>query len=147
MKFNRLKLTTFLSATILASCQGYIVANVTIDANFNADIEKFNYVTTGDRVAVKGIINKELFMGDVIPVNKVRQIERAKFPQIKSKVITRENNFAFLRLTGSQGTVIECFIRQVSEKYFIAGGRGRCYFPGTKKIMDMIFAQKRFKFR
>jgi hypothetical protein len=132
----------FLTALILLSnCVWYNHTIVEITNPTKMDIE-LDYMVYGDRTTLKGMIDKELFTGEIFSKKEIIKAERHRYPHVAKKHITRQNQYAYSRLVGNKESVIECFIHRGGGKLVIARLVGRCYFHAKKSSFD-IFVEKK----
>jgi hypothetical protein len=126
---------------ILSSCVWYHHSIVEITNPTNMNIE-FDYVVTGDRSTLKGMINKELFTGEIFSKKAIQKAEIHRYPNISKKIIAKQNKYAYARLTGNKGGVVECFIHRSRGRLVTSRMIGRCYFHAKRASFD-IFVQQR----
>ena len=127
------------------SCDDFIVGNIRIiAANFPEALGSFNFVREKERIIIKGKLNDEFFTGDVYSVTKAQKVEMIRYPDVPKHIIKQKNIFAFARLTGNRNNIIECFIRQNSNRKFYIGGVGRCYHTDGRTF-DILLEDKRYR--
>ena len=139
---NFSKAIVILLLSFLLACETYYVGRVVIGPSKLGDIENFNYTIFNDRVVIKGMVEKELFVGDLFPVEIVRELEKIRNPNVKESVIARKNQLAVARLIGNKGNIIECFVKQFSMKDIKKGATGRCYYKKTGEAFNVMFEKK-----
>lgn len=126
------------------ACEKYYVGHVKTSSQHFPNIETFSYNIYNDRVIIKGIINDELFVGDLYHAGLVRKIEQFRNHDIKRSIIYDRNNLSIIRLVGNKSNVLECFVKQKSMRNIKKGGQGRCYMVRTGQHFDITFERPYF---
>lgn len=129
--YNTIIILYFIS--IIPACERYYVGNIIVTTtNFTQLKSEFSYVISNKRIILQGKLDDEFFSGDIYPVDTVRKVEIHRYPGVDKKNIKKHTIFAFTRLTGNKGNMIECFIKQNSKRNLKSGGVGRCYQQNGK---------------